>query len=264
MDTFVCHDCGDIFSSKIDFNAHISSCVLSASENNENTGTINPPPRGWKRCPFCRYIVCDIKSTELLKIQMRLLKHVSRKHFEDIGPSIPWQQKYQDTGYKVKCKFCFGEYTRYTIKLHVKRKHNEDLKPIPCKICGKSFHPTLLNGHMTSMHGERDLKCDECGVICSNKVNLKVHKQRIHEDRRNFQCQECGKRFVDPSKLRQHTMSVHQKLKPFKCDFCDFVCGKISNLNLHRKKIHKATDNLRIKNFDALSLKDIHEKALNK
>ena len=257
MEAFVCHDCDNIYLSKEDFSAHSSECVVEKSR--ALTGTkieINPPPDGVRKCPFCFLYVTHLTDDHGKSLKLRLEKHVRKKHPEKCGTEIPWQVKYRR-----KCRFCLLDFSfPSALYFHLKRKHDNTIQKTPCKVCGKLFHPTMMRSHVARQHEERDVECTMCNQTLSNRYSLTRHIKIHHENIRNKQCQECGKRFDTNTKLRKHEMAVHQKLKPFKCDSCDFLCGTYGNLNLHRRKIHSATDTLTKKNFNNLSLKEIHEK----
>ena len=152
----------------------------------------------------------------------------------------------------------------------MREKHGNEEKEKPqyvCNICGKVLSSRgALNGHHRALHEIRELKikCERCGKLCVNAVNLKYH-MRMHEEKKScpvcgikvrllkehidnvhttdeekmFRCQDCGKGFIFENKLEFHRINMHLKTKPYNCRYgCDISYNDDSNRNAHEKKTH--------------------------
>lgn len=90
--------------------------------------------------------------------------------------------------------------------------HDTSLKDIKCSICNKPFqtrsglkvhtdieHPPLQNN-------EAEIKCNQCGISCSDLVVLNKHNLREHK----FKCEQCHETFKEEGKLKSHTAQAHK------------------------------------------------------
>ncbi|XP_037651579.1 zinc finger protein 585A-like isoform X3 [Sebastes umbrosus] len=66
--------------------------------------------------------------------------------------------------------------------------------------------------------GRKSYTCLECGRICRNKTNMKVH-MRVHTGEKPFTCSICGKGFTQKANLIRH-MPRHTRGKPYSCPVC--------------------------------------------
>jgi phage FluMu protein Com len=115
-----------------------------------------------------------------------LLDHLRVSH-EGLGPQCP------------KCKdvFEFDDFISHLIECSknesVKQlRRREGLvasksKPstVVCDICGKNVNKHYLSRHIITHTGEKNFKCDECGMMLASKQGLKGHKVRLKRPRKH-------------------------------------------------------------------------------
>ncbi|XP_041831056.1 zinc finger protein 239-like [Melanotaenia boesemani] len=105
-------------------------------------------------------------------------------------------------------------------------------RSLRCLNSKKCFKVTQnVNIQKADRTGEKTVRCDECGQICSKKSNLIQH-MRIHTGEKPFSCGECGQRFSQKSSLNLH-MRIHTGEKPFSCGECGQKFSQKSSLNKH-------------------------------
>ena len=102
----------------------------------------------------------------------------------------------------------------------------------------RDYHPNnLKNIHtqrkMSSVSSVKSDKhtCQLCGFQTSQKTQLKVHTQIVH-DGRQFQCTECEYQAIQRSSLVIHHKAVHMGQK-FQCPECEHQATQIGNLVRH-------------------------------
>ena len=66
-----------------------------------------------------------------------------------------------------------------------------------------------------------DNECQICKHNFSNKRNLKVHMENVHEGLKRFKCEKCSQKFTERKALTLHIKGIHEKIKEFNCDRCD-------------------------------------------
>lgn len=83
--------------------------------------------------------------------------------------------------------------------------------------------PPFYNYALVNQLAASVLKCEVCGISCSNASSLNQHK-RIHNNisqtnERTFSCEACGIFFNNASELKSHKISTHKTTK------CCTICG---------------------------------------
>ena len=66
---------------------------------------------------------------------------------------------------------------------------------------------------------KRQVNCDVCGKMFSERSNLKAHKKIHSEEREVFQCtyDGCGRFYTKQYNLKVHVQSFHLNIRPFVC-----------------------------------------------
>ena len=231
-----CHICGKEMSLN-----RIEKHLLRHQQKEKNASEVSGEK---KSCQYCGKLVRCI-----------------RDHVRDRCPALQYEE--------ATCKEC-GRVCRSEkyLRLHMKNKHGDKKKTqCICNICGKVLGSKgSLIIHHKAMHEIRELKskCEQCGKLCVNELQLK-HHMRNHEEKetcplcglkirslklhmgnvhtkdedKKFQCQDCGKGFNFLKKLDLHRLSMHLKTKPYNCRYgCDISYNDFSNRNSHEKKTH--------------------------
>ena len=174
-----------------------------------------------------------------------------------------WTYKNQ----RLPCTICNKKFSRSYLKIHMKAVH-EKVRQWTCDFegCLKDFaHKEGYLSHLRKHNNVRIL-CDICGKSFDQRVALKRHKTRIHEDEINekqkgdrspFPCNVCEKMLFTSELLKDHLQFIHNlkkdeieggnveiklKLKTsIKCDLCDDVFNYQSTLKNHVQVVHNGT-----------------------
>ena len=110
----------------------------------------------------------------------------------------------------------------------------------------------ILKSHVTLVHGEQRINCDECDFKCTKPEVMRNHKRSLHAktpadkyincgicekqlsfrslsshmknshgDQRQFECELCAKMFRNVNLLASHMTFLHGKKCDSKCLYCD-------------------------------------------
>lgn len=201
---------------------------------------------------YCRFPGCDYK--EPFKTIGGCKNHQLRLHAND-------DEK------KFRCQYCDEKFA--SNQLRNKHQNLMHIKRFPCDQCNKIFsEKTRLQIHYRIHSGDRPYVCEDCGFSCSQKDNLRIHKEfkhpsagsqvkkftcnvcsasfltsgnlkrheMTHSELKQFVCETCGKCFRDPGTLKQHTYS-HGSAN-YTCDICDQKFTSPLYLNRHMMRLH--------------------------
>lgn len=112
-----------------------------------------------------------------------------------------------------------------------KRKHELRV----CYICGKQT--TNYTDHLLTHRNDRDLKCDKCDKLVSNRVALKKHQNFVHNpNHKKHVCDMCGLSLSGKHVLARHIRSIHFGIRTFECTVCNKLFENNYNLKLHQMK----------------------------
>lgn len=168
-----------------------------------------------------------------------------------------------------KCPECGKGFVNNSLVVDHCRKIHENLRPFICEVCANSFKTKQILIDHIQTHTERPrVKCDECGKLYRNELQVKRHQKRTHGiGDRVFECKECGVQAknsyalaahinlnhkTDPQKhqceicekgfkrlktLREHLAS-HTGEKLYKCSFCEQEFNSSANKYKHQKNKH--------------------------
>ena len=199
-----CDTCHEEFSSAIDFNDHLKSCLPKLNDF---------------KCKFCNLSLVSHLSLEL--------------HFIEEHNVLMFC-----------CQVCGLAFKQKTdIKSHVERIHEKLFKHL-CHKCDKSFYyRKQLTRHLAIWHNEgsskRDYKCNTCGNIYKNLQGLNEHKIRTHDRSEIHSCDRCNYTTYIKKDLLAHTKHIHEGYKPNKCELCGTAYLYKRDLIKHKEKNHQ-------------------------
>jgi len=109
-----------------------------------------------------------------------------------------------------------------------------------CDKCDKEFaNLDSLNKHIKFIHEGVKLKCELCSYESTKPYNLKIHRQRMHEEK--VICDRCEKEFSNVYSLNKHIKFIHEGIKS-KCDLCDYESAKPYDMKIHKQRIHEGQE----------------------
>ncbi|XP_052896829.1 transcription factor grauzone-like [Anopheles moucheti] len=179
-------------------------------------------------------------------------------------------KQHQKRHERVRCTICdkvlAGE---LGLKGHMQKMHGSDNKQI-CPTCGKEFRCSLamerhikahlgllkiervqcdrcekwfdnklnLRNHFKRVHDEAGpIQCDECQHVSPNRRALIYHKARAHGQKQLYECEYCGKKLNTKLTLKEH-LSIHTNIPLYSCEFCGITFNSNANKYVHRKSKH--------------------------
>ena len=169
---------------------------------------------------YCRFPGCDYR--EPFKTLGGCKNHQLRYHARE-------EQKI------FLCQFCDKKFASNQLR----NKHQNLLhtKRYPCEVCQKVFsEKTRLIIHARTHSGERPYVCEDCGFSCSQKDNLRLHKEFRHpvsgQQEKKFTCDICSASFLTNSNLRRHVL-IHSDVKQWVCETCGKSFKDAGSLKQH-------------------------------
>lgn len=134
------------------------------------------------------------------------------------------------------------------LKQHVKMHDKGYICPV--KGCSMKFKLWSECRQHSFVCKTKDLNCETCGKVFTEKHNLKAHEKIHSEEREVFQCtyQGCGRFYTKQYNLKVHVKSFHQNIRPFICPkkFCNksfhFQHLLRRHLDMHAKKSDHETE----------------------
>ena len=169
---------------------------------------------------FCRFPGCDY-----------------REPFKTIGGCKNHQLRYhaREEEKIFLCQFCDKKFA--SNQLRNKHQNLIHTKRYPCEVCQKVFsEKTRLMIHARIHSGERPYVCEDCGFSCSQKDNLRLHKEFRHpvsgQQEKKFTCDICSASFLTNSNLRRHVL-IHSDVKQCVCETCGKSFKDAGSLKQH-------------------------------
>ena len=156
---------------------------------------------------YCRFPGCEYQ--EAFKTAGGCKNHQLRQHATEEEKSY-------------SCKFC--DLTFASNQLRNKHQNLMHNKRFPCDQCSKVFsEKTRLMIHLRIHSGEKPFVCESCGFSCSQRDNLRLHKEFKHpslgQQEKKFTCDICSASFLTKSNLSRHSIS-HTDMKSYVCETC--------------------------------------------
>ena len=145
-----------------------------------------------------------------------------------------------------------------SLNIHVKIKPQATKRNVSsnvvtrhCYICsfeGNSLRE-LIEHYGKEHNGEKIFKCDICKYESNWPVNMKNHKESVH-DPKIYECESCDYKNKWKAALLEHKREKHgifsrptkytEKTNgPVKCDLCDYLPKTSKRLQVHKIKYHK-------------------------
>jgi uncharacterized Zn-finger protein len=156
-----------------------------------------------------------------------------------------------------KCEECGKEFEQTSALNSHRNSHYKDTQhiqadvlnsdtPLTCHICKERFRNNIdLRAHKEAMHDiQRKFMCDICGKKYKRKENLKDHIYMVHErdPAKDFvSCPTCGKALASQRSLRFHMRFAHTDAKPCICEICGYSTKQLGNLAFHMRNTHSDT-----------------------
>ncbi|XP_070199754.1 zinc finger protein 420-like [Littorina saxatilis] len=207
---------------------------------------------------------CDKRFTLELEAYCHVRRHTRSVHLRCFRCGVEFKSKTRTTNvYNLEvhlnqhdgvrpyvCELCaktFQSSRQYS--QHKKEVHNyvhgappSQDSSLSCEQCSFKTHSQVrLKVHRKIHTTQREHICDVCGTILSCRVNLKHHKERMHDKRADeyrFACELCEKRYRVSEDLWKH-QSEHKKgdVRAYQCQFCPKAFKTKTHLNIH-ERIH--------------------------
>ncbi|XP_056011631.1 zinc finger protein 729-like isoform X2 [Ostrea edulis] len=268
---FKCYTCNEVFSHIDDVGDHMvdsGHCGLPLDAlNGERNIKIRIRNTG-EQCYVCTLCKMEFKK-----------KDGCEKHIE----ASTCKKKYKRLCPIMKCRILFRNFNYF--KAHMTTMH-EDEFPFKCEECGKEFEQTsALNSHRNShykdthhiqadvLNSDTPLTCHICKERFRNNIELRAHKESVHEIQRKFMCDICGKKYKRKENLKDHIYMVHERdpekdfvtcptcgkalasqrslrfhmrfahtdAKPCVCEICGYSTKQLGNLAFHMRNTHSET-----------------------
>ncbi|KAL5287404.1 hypothetical protein ACFFRR_008361 [Megaselia abdita] len=180
---FVCETCGESYSRRQQFHAHVEA--HNKKEFKNETG---------HRVDGA---ICEICGTEL-QSKNALAQHIIREHKKDNF---------------FECHICQN---RFTLKANLERHvqlHTEVKRTYVCEQCGSSYFTYLaLREHYSNAHTDAsECKCTLCGKTFGSVKSLQRHLPS-HSEERPHNCCYCPQTFKWKTHLVRHKQTVHANL----------------------------------------------------
>jgi len=160
---------------------------------------------------------CDFCNEERSS-KRNLDKHIKNKH-----PELEEE--------KVTCDICLTYIYKSELECHKKKKHYTKL--FDCKYCGGKFKQ--LDPHIVCKHPEFAKKTIQCQICLKfyRENYLGVHYSKMHEEKNVF-CNNCGLLFSTVWYLQEHTKCC----SPKNCRICGVLFKSWDEENVHMLKYH--------------------------
>ncbi|KAL4221979.1 hypothetical protein ACF0H5_018026 [Mactra antiquata] len=249
-------------------------------------------------CPVCEKIV----------LYNYLIKHIKKCHADERLPCDICGKVFANKGYlKDHKRFVHEGMRRKSIKgddasprpskyegLKIYGEEDGPNTKVYCPQCDKIMLRHYLPKHIQKVHSEKNVECDLCGRLFTNRGYLADHKRYMHEGKRKrsvmlrsknpaiqalvgienaeeanqaknrVKCPKCPKIILEEY-LSKHIRQAHSDLE-YPCDVCGkiFTCQRF--LNDHKRCVHTEYDTqceVCLKMFKGKSAKEKHKKTVH-
>ena len=176
------------------------------------------PPMPALQTPKCAICQTTFKDMEYLNTHMKAVHdesdHERLERITQILKSDENKKLMKNTS-----KVTFSEENNHNIKYHViSDDSEEDIDDNICELCDKVLpNKTQKSNHMLFQHTVRKdrLKCDYCGFMCTELMNLCKHISKEHSEKfakkeiLENKCDMCYLQFDDKEKVTSHMSKMH-------------------------------------------------------
>ena len=176
------------------------------------------PPMPALKTPKCAICQTTFKDMEYLNTHMKAVHGESDHERLERITQILKSDENKKTNEKTS-KVTFSEENNHNIKDHVISDNSEeDIDDNICELCDKVLpNKTQKSNHMLFQHTVRKdrLKCDYCGFMCTELMNLCKHISKEHSEKfakkemLENKCDMCYLQFDDKEKVTSHMSKMH-------------------------------------------------------
>ncbi|XP_049317305.1 uncharacterized protein LOC105229188 isoform X1 [Bactrocera dorsalis] len=198
---FVCDTCGESYSRRQQFHAHVES-------------------HSKKEFKTYSCIECGQKFPH---------KKLHQQHLDTTGHKADG----------AICEVCGADFpSKNALYQHIIRVHKKD-NFFECHICQNRFTLKANLERHVQLHTEvkRTYVCDICGSSYFTYPALKDHYSNAHTDASECKCTLCGKRFGSVKSLQRHLPS-HSEERPHCCCYCDQTFKWKTHMVRHKQTVH--------------------------
>ncbi|XP_048002583.1 zinc finger protein OZF-like isoform X2 [Leguminivora glycinivorella] len=146
----------------------------------------------------------------------------------------------------VECDKCYRTFKSVGhLRSHNHSVHAEE-KEVTCEHCGKVFsNKKRLNNHIFYSHPEPEesVNCSVCSKSFKRRYNLKIHMRLVHpSEDRSVQCPQCDKKFKVDMLLQRHIKWSHpQDGMMYRCPECGRTLPSIACFRKHMQNVHSGS-----------------------
>ena len=243
IDPHICATCGIKLSSMAEYEEHVKTHdydIYKCHCCKETYNLLEDLEMHYQMSETCIEVTCtdcqiNFPSANDLRIHLKEIANEAEEVVEDVEIFV--------------CRFCQrGFHNNDPYVAHLKIHYSDKLKR--CDVCSETFDSDEKLGiHYKLVHRAAKYPCIECGIIFSDKTNLKKHSKENHLNDNIFKCLPCGRTFYQKLEFNRHIVTKqHNKrvieagladvdqpqLEGVRCPICEKVCANNRELKRHQ------------------------------
>ena len=139
------------------------------------------------------------------------------------GQTLVGNSNYDSNTLELACHICDKRLSsKFYLEQHT-RYYHAAAKEFGCPLCDKSFKsPQQLKLHKQRLHQEKLHACEICCKQFGVYSDMRAHRRAVHGLGPQFVCPTCGKAFGCKRSAADHRL-VHTKERPYECSHTN--CG---------------------------------------
>ena len=191
-------------------------------------------------CPICggKYQRLRVHIRERHNKEPYRCDYCGKEYYSRCGIDHHMATQHLGTKSKEKCPQC-GEEVQ-DVRHHIQWMHEgrREQRSHPCELagCGRMFQSAqAAKTHYTAAHTDIREQCKICGTMVKQLSN---HVSQVHNNKSKHKCEHCGKGFSKRCDVKLHIQRVHENRR-YICPQCNKVVSKIRE---HLRSVHKVTD----------------------